>query len=286
VRLAILYFSGTGNTDFVARYLARKIRGPGLEVALWSVEREGPERLPEFDVLAVGFPVYEVDSPRFLREYLGRLALGDGRGAYAFCTKGAVAGNALRRNLRRLVARGYVPLGGASVGMPGSDGLCFAGKGSWMARAAVSKDYDHLPSADRLADRMRAEVAGMEAGTPVGAYRRALPVSATGLLFDWLWSATYAVFAGYLKSRFWADVSCTSCGLCERLCPVGAVQMIDGRPMFGADCVLCMRCIHACPAEAIQLGRSTVGRFRWSGPNGDFRPLALRPSSDRAGADA
>jgi hypothetical protein len=37
-----------------------------------------------------------------------------------------------------------------------------------------------------------------------------------------------------------------------------------------------MRCIHACPQEAIQIGKVTVDKFRWRGPNGDFKPLRLR----------
>jgi ferredoxin len=242
-----MYFSGTGNTDYVARYLARELTVPNLEVMLWPVERERLAALADFDVLALGFPVYAVDSPSFLQAYLHEMVPGDGRGAYVFCTKGTVAGNTVRRNLRRLAERGYVPLGGVSVGMPGSDGLAFVRKGSWMARAALEKDFDHLHTVDQLAERMRVELSGMAEGKPVEAYRQPLPVSATGVLGDWLWSASYVAFAGYLRNKLSADNQCISCGLCARICPLGAVELIDGRPSFGAQCALCMRCIHACP---------------------------------------
>ena len=36
-----------------------------------------------------------------------------------------------------------------------------------------------------------------------------------------------------------------------------------------------MRCIHQCPQEAVQIGRGTVGKFRWRGSGGDFKPLRL-----------
>ena len=42
--------------------------------------------------------------------------------------------------------------------------------------------------------------------------------------------------------------------------------------VFDDHCVMCLRCIHQCPAEAIQIGKMTLGKFRWHGPLGDFKP--------------
>ena len=281
-RVLILYFSGTGNTDYVARYLAERLVDLPVEVSLASIERQPPEAASGFDVLAFGFPVYECDAPRFVRDYLQQIAPGGGRGAFVFCTKGAWAGNAVRRNLQRLDSRGFVPLGGASVSMPGTDGLPFLSKRSWMARAALSKDYDSLRAADRLLKRLAYVLAGLGAGEPAEVYRQRLPLSLGGALLDWLWAGLYDLFGDSMRSRFWADERCTRCDLCLKLCPTGNVAVEDGHPRFGDGCVLCMRCIHACPAEAIQIGRGTVDKFRWRGPKGDFRPLKLRPTASEA----
>jgi ferredoxin len=277
IKLTILYFSGTGNTDYVARYLSCKLDHPPIEVELRSLEQQPAETLAGFDVLAVGFPVFGCDSPRLLQAYLEELPPGEGCGAFVFCTKGAVAGNAVRNTLRRLVGRGYVPLGGASVGMPGSDGLAFMGKDSWMARMAREKDYDHLKAADGLAVQMEEVLAGLASGRPAESFRRSLPLSISGLMLDWAWALTYEWFGNYLQSRFWADERCTACGLCTRICPVENIELRRERPVFGERCVLCMRCIHNCPEEAIQLGKATANKLRWHGPKGDFKPLKLRP---------
>lgn len=285
MKLILLYFSGTGNTDYVAHYLARRLDHLPIEIELRSVERQPAETLTDFDVLAVGFPVYECESPRFFRVYLERLAPGEGRGAFVFCTKGALAGNAVRHNLRRLAERGYVPLGGGSVGMPGSDGLAFTSKDSWIARMALQKDYDHLKAVDRLAGQMTEVLSGLVEGEPVETFCRPLPISINGILFDWLWAFLYKVFGNYLRTRFWADERCKSCGLCIQLCPVDNVELWEGHPRFADRCVLCMRCIHACPQEAIQIGKATVEKFRWHGPKGDFKPLHLRPKREREGEE-
>ncbi len=277
MKLCFLYFSGTGNTDYLAHYLAGKLAHLPVEVELRSVERQPAETVDGFDVLAAGFPVYGCEAPPFFQAYLEQLASGQGRGAFAFCTMGAWAGNAVRRALQQLARRGYVPMGGGGELMPGSDGLAFVGKDSWMARAAQRKDFDRLKAADRLATRMVEVLSGLLDGAPVPGFRQLLPARLGGILFDRLWALLYDSIGRRLRSRFWADERCVGCGLCARICPVDNVELREEHSYFGERCMLCMRCIHACPQEAIQIGRATVDKFRWRGPKGRFKPLRLRP---------
>jgi ferredoxin len=280
VQACFLYFSGTGNTHYVAHYLAHKVQHLPVEIVLQPVEQQPAATLVGFDLLVLGFPVYACDSPTLLHPYIEQLTPGAGRGALVFCTKGAWAGNAVSRNLERLARRGYVPLGGTSVGMPGSDGLAFIGKDSWMARAALRKDYDHLVTADRLAERMEQVLTGLLAGTPVEHFRCPRSRRIGVLLVDWLWAAVYRWAEGYLRRRFWSDERCIGCGLCARICPVDNIKVVQGHARFQDHCALCMRCIHACPQEAIQIGQATVDKFRWHGPRGDFNALRLRPGKE------
>ena len=277
MKLLFIYFSGTGNTDYVARYLAHKIESEPVEIEVRSIEWQPAEAVTGFDLLAVGFPVYAADSPEFVQDYLAHLPPGEGRGAFVFCTKGAYAGGAVQRNLQRLTAGGYVPLGGGSVLMPGTDGLSMVARDSWMARKALEKDYDHLKDADRLSQEISATLRALHDGRPVGALRRSLSRRPVGVLSDEVWAALYKASEGYCRKRLHADNRCQGCGLCARVCPVDNIELIDNRPHFAARCVLCLRCLHACPQEAIQIARLTVDKFRWRGPRGDFEPLRMRP---------
>jgi ferredoxin len=292
MKLLFLYFSGTGNTDYVAHYLARRLAqrpallslrprsGQALEVELCTIEHQPAETLADFDLLTAGFPVYAADAPEFFQDYLDQLPPGEGRGAFVFCTKGAYAGGAVRRALQRLAAQGYVPLGGGSVLMPGTDGLSMISKNSWMARKALQKDYDNLKDADRLIEEMTSVLSDLLDGRPAEALRLRLPTHPKASLSDQVWAALYHASENWTRARLHADGRCEGCGLCARICPVDNVELCDGHARFCDHCVLCLRCLHACPQEAIQIGKITVGKFRWRGPKGDFKPLRMRTQAD------
>jgi ferredoxin len=161
--------------------------------------------------------------------------------------------------------------------MPGTDGLSMVGKGSWMARKALEKDYDHLKDADRLAEELSAALRDLLDGRSVEALRKPLPRRSIGALSDGAWAAVYRASEGYCRARLHADQRCEGCSLCARVCPVDNIELQDSRPRFGDRCILCLRCLHACPQEAIQIAKFTVDKFRWRGPKRDFRPLRMRP---------
>lgn len=277
VRLLILYFSGTGNTHYVAQYIMQKLKEKTkclpIEIQIRSVEQVSAEEVFGFDILVIGFPVYKCDSPPFFRKYLDRLPQVEGKGVFVFCTMGAFAGNAPRRNLKRLIAKGYIPLGNTCVGMPGSDGLTFMQKKSWLVRQAQRKNYNELKTADRFVHRMESVLCGIASGKPIESYRSELPLSISGLLFDWFWMLLYQIFGNYIKRKFWVNEYCNGCGFCVKICPAQNIKLDNARASFLDHCYLCMRCIHQCPREAVQIGQATVGKFRWRGPKGDFNPL-------------
>jgi ferredoxin len=243
-----------------------------VKVEVRSIEQTPAERVSDFDLLVLGFPVYACDAPRLFFDYLERLEAGAGRGVFVFCTKGAFTGNALINVLTQMERRGYVSFGGTSVTMPGSDGLAFMRRESWMVRAALKKDYENLQKANTLTTRIRNTIRQQSEGCPAAQLRCAPKTRLAGMLLGWLVSALYRWLERRLRQRFWADDACTACGHCARICPTRNIRIEGLRPVFDDRCQLCMRCVHRCPEQAIQIGKHTVGKFRWQGPKGQVDP--------------
>ena len=60
-------------------------------------------------------------------------------------------------------------------------------------------------------------------------------------------------------SNLHLEGSCIGCGLCAKICPVNAIEIKDGKPVWVKDhCALCFGCLHHCPKFAIQYGNGAT----------------------------
>lgn len=82
----------------------------------------------------------------------------------------------------------------------------------------------------------------------------------------------YGVFQLIKVKPFYSVTDqCIGCGLCEKTCPMGAVQLRDKktkngvvkRPQWSSKCVQCAGCINVCPKKAINFGKGTKKRGRY-----------------------
>ena len=69
-----------------------------------------------------------------------------------------------------------------------------------------------------------------------------------------------------MDKSFYADEKCTSCGICQRICPADNIVMTGGRPAWNHRCEQCFACLHWCPEESIQFGKKTADRKRYHHP--------------------
>ncbi|MEW6070002.1 MAG: 4Fe-4S binding protein, partial [Candidatus Thermoplasmatota archaeon] len=51
---------------------------------------------------------------------------------------------------------------------------------------------------------------------------------------------------------------CTGCGLCAKICPFGAVKIIEKKAQIQDNCNLCGACIQACSFNAIEITRVRI----------------------------
>ena len=90
-----------------------------------------------------------------------------------------------------------------------------------------------------------------------------------------------------MDGRFRVDETCTSCGICEKVCPAANIRLEPAsgvnpeaasakQPVWLHRCEQCYACLQWCPEAAIQWGDKTAGRDRYHHPEVKVTDLFLR----------
>jgi len=58
-----------------------------------------------------------------------------------------------------------------------------------------------------------------------------------------------------VKKYFYTDSKCTGCGVCEKVCLSRKITIVDDRPLWqnNIECYMCYSCLNYCPAQSIQI---------------------------------
>ncbi len=240
----IYYFSGTGNSRWVAEELARRTNDEARSIS--ALTQDGPTAVYAAGDSRIGivFPVYAWGAPKIVERFCRSITVEQGAYAFAVCTCGDEAGRAMRRLKKRF------PWQSAwSLAMPNNYIVGFDVDSLESVRRKIKDAREKLP---QIADAILAGAAGYDVCEGPAAWLK------TALLCPMFNAAMRRT------KPFFATDDCNSCGLCVHICPTQAIQLEEGKPLWvKKHCAQCMGCINRCPAKAIQYGAGTALRGRY-----------------------
>lgn len=243
----ILYFTGTGNSRYIAEKLAA-YTGDELLCINDRIKTGDKSAVSCRERLVFVTPTYAWRIPRIVRDWISAVEFSGADRVWFVMDCGSEIGDAAKYNRALCAAKGFTYMGTAQIVMPENYIAMFDAPDDAEAKRITEK-------AGPLIDR----AAGLiTEGLPFPAPRRNL--------YDRLMSGPVnaAFYPLFVNDRaFTVGDGCIGCGKCERLCPLNDIRLVSGRPVWQGNCTHCMACICYCPAEAIEYGRKSRGKPRY-----------------------
>jgi len=249
--MTIVYFSGTGNSKFVVNQLCLCL--PKVElVSLVAILQNRP-RIEAIKELVLVFPVHALTMPIVVRKFLRKLRFKQLSYFAVIATRHGMV-STLHTEMHSLARRrgGQLSLF-RYVNMPNNDcrGLNYAPPTKLeldATSASVTRELQAI--ADSISELQSDHPADLNYTIP-------LPFNKAGnYLLNKLVVGLhkFSEFIGGVN-YFYADPSCTGCGLCSRVCLSNKIQMLGSNPVWQKKvlCYMCFACINFCPICAIQI---------------------------------
>lgn len=255
----IFYFSGTGNSLYVARRIAAAENAAAACMARALREENLDFEIEEGEALGFVFPTYFYSVPSIVARFVQEARFNGANASnyiYAVMTCGGTIGNGMRRFGKLLNTRDLSLNAGFTIIMPDNYNILF----------------DLLTPQDKVADLLAKCEKYIDASIAAISKREGKFNLRTGPV-PWLTSALMSrMYEVARRTRpFHATDKCVGCGLCEQICPCGAIAIKDKRPTWTAQkCTQCLACLHRCPTRAIEYGNLTKRRGRYVNPKCDF----------------
>jgi len=257
----IFYFSGTGNTRWVATEIAKAIGEELLYIP--DLQRQGRYTftLKEGERIGFCFPTHGWQPPRIVREFIGRLCFdklsnqtqpSNQTYCWALTTCGDNMGELMTILNKDLAAIGLEAETMFSVIMPESY-VCLP----FMKTDPEDKERWKIENAQRQLHHIISIIKDQKRGIAE------LEKGATPRLYSY-------VIGGYFNKymitdkKFTVDKDvCIKCGKCAKVCPVDNIKGTPPEWLHHGKCTCCLACYHYCPVHAINYGKITRKRDQY-----------------------
>jgi flavodoxin/ferredoxin len=272
--LQIFFFSGTGNTWWVAQQLVNALENEQFQVNAHSIEQVTSAQvkplIEQSDIVGLGYPIYGSDAPLLMQDFITNLPESkQTKPMLVFVTQAAWSGDGAYFIRPLVEAKGYHIRWAVHFNMPNNITVDLG----WILNTFLgffqAKPATALKRIQKLSQRISQDqnwIMGRSSLFSLGwmqriPYRKGLPS---------LQKDSYQV----------NSERCNACGRCERLCPVKNITLVAGLPRFDTHCNLCLRCFNYCPELAIEafgkpFNPSWFGEKPYQGPELGFRPELL-----------
>lgn len=253
----IFYFSGTGNSLYIAKRMHEIEDKEIIDMASALNKKEFKYSVADDEKIGIIFPVYFWGLPTIVNDFISQLRIESNKTPfiYTVITCGSSIGNA-NKILENLLKEKKLQLNSVfSIEMPSN----------YIMRYNTPNEEDQKSIFQTGEKQIEKIIKRLETSQSGDFSKHHGPL-------DLFTPVAYKLYGFYRKTKdFYTTDACNSCGICEEICPSKNICLEAGNPKWIKEkCSHCTACINRCPSQNIQYGNSTKNRRRYINPNVNF----------------
>lgn len=243
----ILYFTGTGNSRYIAKKLAKET-GDELFCINDRIRNNDVSTVFSKDRLVFVTPTYAWRIPAIVMDWIGRTEFTGSPKAWFVMNCGSEIGNAAKYNKELCSSKGFTYMGTAEIVMPEN----------YIAMFQSPSDEEALRIIEKAKPVIEKNALFLKEDS-------VFPAPRNNLFGKIMSGPVNSLFYSYFvkANAFKTDARCIGCGKCAALCPLHNIELKEKKPVWGSNCTHCMACICSCPTEAIEYGKKSMGKNRY-----------------------
>jgi len=251
MKVAIIYYSGTGNTYRVAELIKELLDKKEFSVDLFDITKDFVT-MNQYDLIIFGSPTYSKVASYKLIEYVDQYVLKSNNKqskviTYATHSWGEVYGHI--QLAKDLEMRGFDVRSSMDLLLPNNHYMMTGKKHS---KSEIKSMYTAL---DKKLKLTMNTVLNNEKEVKTKSLLKRVTYERMYRLLRKKWIPNYA--KNYLSVD---NKKCTKCGICVRLCPNDNIRL-DRVIKFETNCSACAKCFNICPSDAYKVKGKQVERF-------------------------
>jgi len=276
----IYYFSGTGNSLFVAKELQKRILDSKIipMVSLMNnkvIETKGK-------IIGFVFPVHALTIPIVVKQFIKKLELAEAQYIFAIATRWGTAFHGftkidqiLKRNKKQLNAHFILDMCNnesrhINFIIPNESYI------SEIEKAVIEKidNIEKIINNSRISREKDYNQTIKSASNPFFSYLIEKLV---------IHGMDFADFIGGVN-YWYHNEKCNGCGICEKVCLSKKIKIVDKKPTWNKNtlCYMCFACLNYCPKVSVQIKdipgvkSYTIKNGRYPHPYASVKDISLQ----------
>lgn len=245
----LYYFSGTGNSLYIAKKIASAFPDADL-ISIGTLDLTRPVQTAAHNI-GIVFPVYFMELPAIVKKFLTMLEVTNKPYVFTIANFGEQGGNALF-NSRAILEKRHIEVAKTFSLVFPDNSIIYPTPNEKIPMLLENAEHQLKDVIESILKKEKGPYPNHKIGLQIVsniALKLAVP------------------FLGFKNLQINSE-KCSQCGLCSKVCPVENISHTADYPQMSQQCEMCFACLHHCPEEAIRFKKMKPQTgYQYTNPN-------------------